>query len=67
MFWYSNMNVADLRQHFDAKNDAELARKLKKGRSTICEWKTNGIPERTQAHLQVMTNGKLKADLQATA
>ena len=56
------MNVEQLRKHYKAENNSQLAKKLKKGRSTIHEWELNGIPPRTQAAIQVMTDGKLKAD-----
>jgi DNA-binding transcriptional regulator Cro len=59
------MNVDDLKNHYEAENDAELARLLKKTRGAISKWRTYGIPISTQAVIQVQTKGKLKADLRA--
>lgn len=58
----NEMNVEQLRKYYKVANNSQLAKELKKGRSTIHEWELNGIPPRTQAALQVLTNGKLKAD-----
>lgn len=62
------MSVDDLIKHFGAASDSDLAKKLGRGRSTICEWRAKGIPEKTQSFYQVCTNGALKANLsKATA
>ncbi|MDQ8954519.1 hypothetical protein RFH42_16335 [Acinetobacter rudis] len=58
------MNVAELREHFGVKNNTNLAQKIKYGRTTVWEWEKFGIPPRTQALFEVLTEGKLKADLQ---
>jgi hypothetical protein len=57
------MSVDDLIKHYGATSDSDLAKKLSRGRSTICEWRANGIPEKTQSFYQVLTNGALKAEL----
>lgn len=57
------MTVDDLRNHYNAKSDAELARILDRDRSVINYWR-KGIPLSTQATFQVLTQGKLKANLQ---
>ena len=59
------MNVDDLKSFYNAESDADLSRKLNSPRCTIFFWKKNGIPPRTQAAFEVMSKGKLKADLQA--
>lgn len=59
------MNVDDLKKHFSAKSDADLARKLSHTRGTICKWRQRGIPVDTQARLQLLTDGKVKANLTA--
>lgn len=61
------MTVDDLRDFYNASSDSDLARKIKRGRSTISGWRDNGIPERTQAYFQALTNGVLKASISATA
>ncbi|MBU3083137.1 hypothetical protein NNO95_03945 [Acinetobacter baumannii] len=55
------MTVDDLKKFYEAKNDAELARILERDRSVIAYWR-KGIPPRTQAMFEVMTEGKVKAD-----
>ncbi|ENU56891.1 hypothetical protein L291_2098 [Acinetobacter guillouiae MSP4-18] len=58
------MTVDDLKNHFQAKNDADLARILKKDRSVISYWRKK-IPLKTQAVFEIQTNGKLTADRQS--
>lgn len=55
------MTVDDLKSHFQAKNDAELARILNKDRSVISYWRKK-IPLKTQAVFEIQTNGELIAD-----
>lgn len=57
------MKVDDLKSYYNARNDADLAKTLKRPRSTIHYWRNSGIPLQTQAVLQLKTNGALKADL----
>ena len=57
------MTVDDLRNHYGVKSDAELARKLKHTRGAICKWRHRGIPLDTQARLQILTNGEVKANM----
>lgn len=59
------MTVDDLKKYYQAKNDAHLARLLKRPRSTINYWNKNGIPPSTQATFQIKSDGKLKAELAA--
>ena len=56
------MNVQQLRDHFQARNNLELAKKIQYARSTLTLWEQNGIPLKTQAYFQVISGGKLKAD-----
>lgn len=58
------MTVDDLRVHYNAKSDAELARILVRDRSVINYWR-KGIPLKTQAIFEIKTNGILKTDRQA--
>ncbi|WP_333668493.1 hypothetical protein [Acinetobacter guillouiae] len=58
------MTVDDLKNHFQAKNDADLARILERDRSVICYWRKK-IPLKTQAMFEIQTNGKLTVDRQA--
>lgn len=61
------MTVDDLRQHYRAKTDMELAEKLQRAKSTLSKWRKCEIPVETQAYYQLLTKGKLKANLsQAT-
>jgi hypothetical protein len=59
------MTVDEIKNHYGAESDAELARILKKTRGAISKWRSYGIPASTQAILQIQTKGKLKANLQA--
>ena len=59
------MTVDQLIAFYEVKNKSQLAQKISAARSTITEWEKNGIPPRTQASFEVLTNGKLKADLRA--
>ncbi|ELW77326.1 MULTISPECIES: hypothetical protein [Acinetobacter] len=56
------MNVAQLRVFYGVKNNTLLAKKIKRGRTTIWEWEKFGIPPRTQALFEVNSDGQLKAD-----
>ncbi|MFV5592804.1 hypothetical protein [Acinetobacter junii] len=58
------MTVDDLRIHFQAKSDAELARILGRDRSVINYWRKH-FSLKTQAIFELETNGKLKADRKA--
>lgn len=59
------MTVDDVKDHYGAESDADLARILKKTRGAISKWRSYGIPASTQAILQIQTKGKLKANLKA--
>lgn len=59
------MTVDQLITFYKVKNKSQLAKKIKKGRSTMTEWETNGIPPKSQAALEILTKGKLKADPEA--
>lgn len=59
------MTVDQLIAFYNVKNKSQLAKKIKKGRSTMTEWETNGIPPKSQAALEILTKGKLKADPEA--
>ncbi|WP_298144345.1 Cro/CI family transcriptional regulator [uncultured Acinetobacter sp.] len=61
------MTVIQLLVFYKVQNKSKLAKKLNVCRSTITGWEKNGIPPRTQATFEVLTNGKLKADRQALA
>lgn len=56
------MTVEQLIAFYKVKNKSQLAKKIKKGRSTMTDWETNGIPPKSQAALEILTKGKLKAD-----
>jgi len=58
------MTVDDLKLHYEAKSDADLAIKLHRSRGAISKWRSKGIPLATQAVLQIQTKGKVKASLE---
>jgi hypothetical protein len=59
------MTVDDLREHHACKTDFELSQVLSVSKGTISKWRANGIPEKTQAVLQIKSNDQLKACLQS--
>ena len=59
------MTVDDLVTHFKVAKDIELTGKLNVTRGTVSKWRSKGIPRDTQARIQTLTKGKLKADLEA--
>lgn len=56
------MNVQDLKKHHNVKTNPQLAKKMGIGRTTVWDWEKKGIPVRTQAALEISSNGELKAD-----
>lgn len=56
------MNVQQLRDFYEVNNNSQLAKKIKKGRSTIHGWESQGIPAGVQATFEILTGGKLKAN-----
>ncbi|RKG44952.1 Cro/CI family transcriptional regulator [Acinetobacter sp. WCHAc060007] len=58
------MTVDDLKNHFGVDKDIQLTKTvLAVTRGTISKWRHKGIPSDTQARIQILTNGKLKANL----
>lgn len=57
------MNVKQLREYYKVDSNPQLAKKIGVGRTTVWDWETKGIPQKTQAFLELKTKGKLKADL----
>ncbi len=58
------MTVDDLKDHFGVEKDIHLTKTiLGVTRGTVSKWRHRGIPVDTQARIQLLTNGKLKADL----
>lgn len=58
------MTVDELKNHYRAKDDADLARKIGYTKGAISKWRNNGIPFPTQAIFQVITNSELKVSLE---
>lgn len=59
------MNVQQLREFYCVENNSQLSKKIKKVRSILTKWERDGIPPRTQATFEVITDGRLKADRKA--
>ncbi|WP_372410478.1 hypothetical protein ACDI99_05575 [Acinetobacter radioresistens] len=59
------MKTQDLMSHYGCKTRRDLSSKTGFSEVTLWKWEKNGIPPRTQATFEVLTKGKLKADLQA--
>ncbi|MFB2539468.1 hypothetical protein [Acinetobacter sp. c3-l95] len=56
------MTVDDLKQFYGVQRDCDLAEKLQRNKSVISYWR-KGIPLPTQAQFELISKGKLKADL----
>lgn len=59
------MKINDLMNYHDCKNRKELSQKIGYSTVTLWKWGKFGIPEKTQSHLEILSKGKLKANLQA--
>lgn len=59
------MRLSDLMRYFNCKTKRELALKTGYSEVTLWKWEKKGIPPRTQATFEVLSKGKLKADLDA--
>jgi len=59
------MKTQDLMSHYGCKTRRDLSSKIGLSEVTLWKWEKNGIPPRRQATFEVLTKGKLKADLQA--
>lgn len=59
------MKLSDLMSHYGCKNKRELSQKIGFSEVTLWKWGKNGIPLRTQATFEVLTQGKVKANLKA--
>lgn len=57
------ITVDILLSHYKCKNDAELARRCQVTRGAVSQWRSSGIAQNTQAIFQVMSKGRLKADM----
>lgn len=59
------MKASDLMNYYGCKTRRDLSRKTGFSEVTLWKWEKNGIPPRTQATFEVLTQGKLKANLEA--
>lgn len=57
------MKIDDLKTHYGCKTRRSLSAQTGFSEVTLWKWEKQGIPPKTQALLQVLTKGKLKADL----
>lgn len=57
------MTVDDLLEYHKVENDNQLHNKTKIPKGTISGWRSNGIPQKLQAVIQLQSNGALKADI----
>ncbi|WP_368567548.1 hypothetical protein [Acinetobacter baumannii] len=56
------MTVDDLKKFYGVENNYQLAKRLRKGRTTIKQWDDDGIPIGVQAIFELLTGGRVKAD-----
>lgn len=59
------MNVKDLMTYHECETHGLLSLKIGFSKVTLWKWEKFGIPPRTQATFEVLSDGKLKADRQA--
>jgi len=57
------MSVDDLRAFYRMPTDEMLAQRLRVSKSTISFWRAHGIPLPRQALIQILTKGKLRAEV----
>lgn len=57
------MTTDDLLNFYQCKTQAELAETIKVSLVTIWKWQKKGIPEKRQTYFEVLSKGRLKADL----
>ncbi|MGO2018777.1 hypothetical protein [Psychrobacter sp.] len=57
------ITVDILLDHYKCKNDAELARRCQVTRGAVSQWRSGGMAQNTQVIFQVMSKGRLKADI----
>ena len=58
------MNTQELKEFHQCKTRRELSKKTGYSEVTLWKWEKFGIPPRTQAHLELLSKGGLKANLQ---
>lgn len=58
------MKTQDLMSHYKCKTRRSLSERTGFSEVTLWKWEKNGIPPRTQATFEVLTKGKLKANLE---
>ena len=58
------MKTQDLKSYYQCETRRSLSKKTGFSEVTLWKWEKKGIPPRTQATFEVLTKGKLKADLQ---
>lgn len=58
------MNTQDLKDFHQCKTRRDLSKKTGYSEVTLWKWEKFGIPEKTQSHFEILSKGKLKADLQ---
>ena len=55
------MTFYEIKQHFGGVEKARVALGLK-SRQTLYNWRDQGVPDGEQCRIQLLTEGKLKAD-----
>jgi DNA-binding transcriptional regulator YdaS (Cro superfamily) len=57
----AGMNYADLIKYFESQGAA--ARALGISQPSVCDWQDKGIPLTRQLEIELLTKGKLRADI----
>lgn len=61
------MNTSDLKRHYKCKTRRDLSSVIGYSEVTLWKWTKQGIPLKTQAFIEIKTQGRLKADLEISA
>ena len=59
----TKITVDCLITYYGLKNDTELGNRINLNKASISKWRRKGIPPKRQAVFEIITKGKLKADL----
>ena len=59
----TKITVDCLVEHYGLDNDTQLSKRINLNKASISKWRKKGIPQERQAVFEIITKGKLKADL----
>lgn len=57
------ITVDSLVAHYNVRNDTNLSKRVNLNKASVSKWCKNGIPQERQAVFEIISKGKLKANL----